>query len=143
MTFNCPRQSVATETQGSDRDAQLNQENTADLNALRQPVTALSDNRQYLAALDKWDAASGFVAFGELDGESYHLLVHRLAEPPIRGSSRVEVLVRQHDGDTLLASPVGPTYTVSENRPLSVLLLLEQKTSLAWVERIPRAGADT
>lgn len=65
---------------------------------------------------------------GWLDGAPYLVQVTEDEGNSVWGSDRVTVLLRQNVGDTVLATPVGPAYTVSGADIRSVLVLLLSKT---------------
>lgn len=76
---------------------------------------------------------SGFRVAGRLDGALYEVEVTGTASRPTIGSKRVEVLVRQNLGNTVLVTPVGPSYVVDPSDGASVLALLSSLTDVTSV----------
>jgi hypothetical protein len=73
---------------------------------------------------------SGFRVAGTLDGVLYEVEVTGRKSRPTVGSKRVAGLVRQHEGDTVLVTPVGPAYVVDGEKPETVLALLSAHTQV-------------
>lgn len=71
---------------------------------------------------------SGFTVAGSLDDTLYEVEVTGDPARPVVGSKRVAALVEQYDGETVLASPVGPAYVVTPGDAESVLCLLVAET---------------
>lgn len=71
---------------------------------------------------------------GYLDGAMYD--VHTDAGG-VRGSTRVETLLRQWAGRRVLCSPTGPSVTVNPADERSVLALLEAETRVVSVDDGP------
>jgi hypothetical protein len=76
---------------------------------------------------------SGFRVAGTLDDALYEVEVTGRKSRPVVGSKRVAGLVRQHEGDTVLVTPVGPAYVVDGADPASVLALLSSHTQVSRV----------
>lgn len=74
-----------------------------------------------------------FTVTGVLDGTLYEVQVTGDPESPVVGSKRVARLVEQYDGETVLATPVGPAYVVSPGDATSVLCLLTAQTQVRSV----------
>lgn len=77
----------------------------------------------------------GFTVAGSLDDTLYEVEVTGDSARPVVGSKRVAGLVRQHEGDTVLATPVGPAYVVKGSDPKSILALLVTHTTVDQVGR--------
>lgn len=75
----------------------------------------------------------GFRVAGVLDGALYEVEVTGDAAKPVVGSKRVRALVTQFTGETVLATPVGPSYIVRADDASSVLALLVSQTKIRWV----------
>ena len=65
-----------------------------------------------------------FTVAGTLDNTLYEVEVTGDPRRPVVGSKRVAALVEQYAGETVLATPVGPAYTVDGADEASVLALL-------------------
>lgn len=76
---------------------------------------------------------SGFRVAGRLDGALYEVEVTGTASRPTIGSKRVEGLVRQYEGKQVLATPVGPVFTVDPSDGASILALLSAHTDVTRV----------
>src|SRR4051794_27391651 len=77
--------------------------------------------------------SNGFTVRGSLDDTPYEVQVTGDAKSPVVGSSRVTGLVRQYEGETILATPQGPRYVVNGGDPESVLALLSAHTRVESV----------
>lgn len=74
-----------------------------------------------------------FTVAGVLDDTMYEVEVTGSKSAPIVGSKRVAALVGQFDGQSVKASPAGPTYTVDGGDPKSVLALLSTQTKVSRI----------
>jgi hypothetical protein len=74
-----------------------------------------------------------FTVSGELDNTLYEVAVTGESDRPTVGSKRVAALVDQNLGETVLATPNGPAYTVEAGDPKSILALLSSKTNVTKV----------
>lgn len=77
--------------------------------------------------------SNNFRVAGTLDGTLYEVEVTGKKSRPTVGSKRVAALVRQHDGRTVLVTPVGPAYVVDGGDSASVLALLGAHTTVRRV----------
>lgn len=75
----------------------------------------------------------GFRVRGRLDDALYEVEVTGNASKPVVGSDRVAKLVDQYQGETVLATPQGPAYTVDPGDATSVLALLSAQTKVESV----------
>jgi hypothetical protein len=76
---------------------------------------------------------SMFAVVGVLDGLPYEVEVTGNPAAPVVGNARVARLLVQFQGETCLATPVGPAYLVDPADPLSVLALLCEASQVLWV----------
>lgn len=76
---------------------------------------------------------SSFTVSGNLDDTLYEVAVTGDTDRPVVGSKRVAALVDQNIGETVLATPNGPAYTVSGSDQRSILALLSSKTKVTSV----------
>lgn len=76
---------------------------------------------------------SGFRVAGKIDGALYEVEVTGTTSRPTIGSKRVEGLVRQNLGETVLVTPQGPAYVVDGGDGASVLALLSTHTDVTRV----------
>lgn len=74
-----------------------------------------------------------FTVAGSLDGTLYEVEVTGDPARPVVGSKRVKGLVRQFEGETVLATPVGPAYVVKPGDEASILALLCDRTKVMQV----------
>lgn len=70
---------------------------------------------------------------GVLDRTLYEVELTGDPRDPVVGSKRIRGLVRQHLGETVLVTPVGPAYTVAADDVESLLALLSAHTKVTRV----------
>ncbi len=74
-----------------------------------------------------------FTVTGVVDDTLYEVEVTGKAANPVVGSKRIAALVEQSAGTVVLATPMGPRYTVDPADGASVLALLSTKTKVRTV----------
>lgn len=77
---------------------------------------------------------------GVFDGVLYEVVITGRAARPAVGSKRISALIEQYAGRPVLATPVGPTYTVDPTDVASIVTLLSTYTQVRRIEAAPDLG---
>lgn len=77
--------------------------------------------------------SDNFRVAGTVDKTLYEVEVTGSKSRPVVGSKRITALVAQHEGETVMVTPVGPAYVVDGADRASVLALLSAHTKVRRV----------